>query len=286
MDNELSSLTIIFTEFYYWVTVVFMFLIHVGFCVYEVGCIATQKPSPHAHDKHLDCAACHCDILLFWLVDLFRFSEWSRCNRWSDCRAVGGALEASSWVPTWAARPRATRSARQIQFTGRVSTAFSGRRFYFSHGPLLQSVSGACIERIRSGAVLDPRSAHRFGAMDYRCRLGLASGWLDGAETRLPRCLRLGRHPRHRRRVCARRTDRARATDWQVSRRRQCAHYPAGQPVVCHDRIVPDFYRLLGFLRGPVTFRSLISSQATAYFSRRPTSISDRPVCRQLRSIF
>ena len=37
MDNELGALTVIFTEFYYWVTVVLMFLIHVGFCLYEVG---------------------------------------------------------------------------------------------------------------------------------------------------------------------------------------------------------------------------------------------------------
>src|SRR5262245_458476 len=32
-----ASLNVIFTEFYYFVTVVFMFLIHVGFCTYEVG---------------------------------------------------------------------------------------------------------------------------------------------------------------------------------------------------------------------------------------------------------
>ena len=37
MENELSALTVLFTEFYYWVTVVVMFLIHVGFCLYEVG---------------------------------------------------------------------------------------------------------------------------------------------------------------------------------------------------------------------------------------------------------
>ncbi|HAN60850.1 MAG TPA: hypothetical protein DCQ11_08315, partial [Gammaproteobacteria bacterium] len=37
VDNELSALNTIFTEFYYWVTVVLMFLIHVGFCMYEVG---------------------------------------------------------------------------------------------------------------------------------------------------------------------------------------------------------------------------------------------------------
>ena len=37
MGNNLDALTVVFTEFYYWVTVVFMFLIHVGFCMYEVG---------------------------------------------------------------------------------------------------------------------------------------------------------------------------------------------------------------------------------------------------------
>ncbi|MCZ8150904.1 MAG: ammonium transporter [Rhodobacteraceae bacterium] len=37
MGDNVSTLNVIFTEFYYWVTVVFMFLIHVGFCMYEVG---------------------------------------------------------------------------------------------------------------------------------------------------------------------------------------------------------------------------------------------------------
>ncbi len=37
MDTDIGALTVIFTEFYYWVTVPLMFLIHVGFCMYEVG---------------------------------------------------------------------------------------------------------------------------------------------------------------------------------------------------------------------------------------------------------
>ena len=37
MEGNLNALTMVFTEFYYWVTVVIMFLIHVGFCMYEVG---------------------------------------------------------------------------------------------------------------------------------------------------------------------------------------------------------------------------------------------------------
>ncbi len=46
MHDELSSLTVIFTEFYYWVTVALMFLIHVGFCVYEV---AASRWRNHQH---------------------------------------------------------------------------------------------------------------------------------------------------------------------------------------------------------------------------------------------
>ena len=37
MTDQADALNVLFTEFYYWVTVVIMFLIHVGFCLYEVG---------------------------------------------------------------------------------------------------------------------------------------------------------------------------------------------------------------------------------------------------------
>ncbi len=46
MTDQLGALTVIFTEFYYWVTVVLMFLIHVGFCMYEVGA------SRYKHHQH------------------------------------------------------------------------------------------------------------------------------------------------------------------------------------------------------------------------------------------
>lgn len=46
MVGNLDALTTIFTEFYYWVTVVFMFLIHVGFCMYEVG---ASRRKNHLH---------------------------------------------------------------------------------------------------------------------------------------------------------------------------------------------------------------------------------------------
>ena len=37
MNNQPDWLTTISTECYYWITIVMMFLIHVGFCLYEVG---------------------------------------------------------------------------------------------------------------------------------------------------------------------------------------------------------------------------------------------------------
>ena len=51
METEIAELTTIFTEFYYWVTVVLMFLIHVGFCVYEVG-VSRRKNHLHTLMKN------------------------------------------------------------------------------------------------------------------------------------------------------------------------------------------------------------------------------------------
>jgi ammonium transporter, Amt family len=63
MDNELTSLTTIFTEFYYWVTIVFMFLIHLGFMMYEAG-VARRKNLQHTVAKN---------VLLIPLVSLTFF---------------------------------------------------------------------------------------------------------------------------------------------------------------------------------------------------------------------
>jgi ammonia channel protein AmtB len=46
MDNDVAALTTVFTEFYYWITVPLMFLIHVGFCMYEVG---ASRRKNHMH---------------------------------------------------------------------------------------------------------------------------------------------------------------------------------------------------------------------------------------------
>ena len=46
MDTDIGALTVVFTEFYYWITVALMFLIHVGFCMYEVG---ASRQKNHLH---------------------------------------------------------------------------------------------------------------------------------------------------------------------------------------------------------------------------------------------
>lgn len=76
MGSNLDALTTVFTEFYYWVTVVFMFLIHVGFCLYEV---AASRPQPHtyADEKYHDHSPGQRDILSFWVVDLLVLSRFS-----------------------------------------------------------------------------------------------------------------------------------------------------------------------------------------------------------------
>ena len=76
MDNELSALNIIFTEFYYWVTVVLMFLIHVGFCMYEVG---ASRYKNHLHTLMKNTILIPLVTVTFFLlrlVDLLGVSQW------------------------------------------------------------------------------------------------------------------------------------------------------------------------------------------------------------------
>lgn len=52
MSDLTDSLNVLFTEFYYWVTVVMMFLIHVGFATYEVG-VSRRKNLQHILIKNI-----------------------------------------------------------------------------------------------------------------------------------------------------------------------------------------------------------------------------------------
>jgi len=68
MDTDIGALTVIFTEFYYWVTIPFMFLIHVGFCMYEVG--ATR------HKNHVHTLMKNTMLIPLVTVTFFFFGWW------------------------------------------------------------------------------------------------------------------------------------------------------------------------------------------------------------------
>ena len=69
MTDQLTALTTIFTEFYYWITVVLMFLIHVGFCMYEVGA-SRYKHLQHTMKNTMLIPLVTVTWYFFWLVDL------------------------------------------------------------------------------------------------------------------------------------------------------------------------------------------------------------------------
>ena len=123
MGDNLSALTTIFTEFYYWVTVVIMFLIHVGFCMYEVG-VSPPAKSPHdADEEHDGDPAGHRHLLPVRLVDLFGVSQRTVALRGQWSHRLDGVTGATQYGP--ASRQR--RWARSRTRFGIVSTACSGR---------------------------------------------------------------------------------------------------------------------------------------------------------------
>jgi ammonium transporter, Amt family len=151
MDNELSSLTIIFTEFYYWVTVVFMFLIHVGFCVYEVG-VSRRKNHLHTLMKNT--------MIVPLVTVTFYFFGWWIYFAFPNGPGVIGGLIAAPWAVPWSelmgahlggAPASDAVSAADTIYWARINGVFWAAFLLFSW-TAASIVSGACIERIRSGA--------------------------------------------------------------------------------------------------------------------------------------
>ena len=145
MDNELSSLVVIFTEFYYWITVVLMFLIHVGFCMYEVG-VSRRKNQLHTLMKNTM-------LIPLITVTFFLFAGWiyfalptgvsefcraATGRRRPDRGRERGALERIDGGPHGRGRLSGRRHGGRTPATGRVSTAPSGPRSCCSPGPRVQ----------------------------------------------------------------------------------------------------------------------------------------------------
>ena len=136
MVGNLDALTTVFTEFYYWVTVVFMFLIHVGFCMYEVGA-SRRKNHLHTLMKNIM-------IIPLVTVTFFFFGCWIY---WAfpDFPLFGGLdLESGAANLPWSENIG-------TNLDDRITGVFWAAFLLFSW-TAASIVSGSVIERIRSSA--------------------------------------------------------------------------------------------------------------------------------------
>jgi len=147
MENELSALSTIFTEFYYWVTVVLMFLIHIGFCMYEVG-VSRHKNQMHTLMKNtmvIPLVTITWFFFGWWIYWALPNGPWIGTSILSGTSgleiegAYGGALAAP-----WA-------SSMAVNLGDHIYGVFWAAFLLFSW-TAASIVSGAVIERIRMSA--------------------------------------------------------------------------------------------------------------------------------------
>jgi len=135
MGSNVEALTTVFTEFYYWVTVVFMFLIHVGFCMYEVG--ASRRRN------HMHLLMKNTMLIPLVTITFFFFGWWIYWAFPNGPGFIGGLEDGSAnapWSPTMA-----------TNLSDRITGVFWAAFLLFSW-TAASIVSGAVIERIRSTA--------------------------------------------------------------------------------------------------------------------------------------
>jgi len=149
MDNELTALGILFTEFYYWLTVVIMFFIHVGFCMYEVG---ASRHKNHMHTLMKN-------TMLIPLVTItFFFFGWWIYFAFPNGPGITGGLESAPWAVAWSELmgPHMGGVPVTEQLTAEDTAGWARINGVFWAAFLLFSwtaasiVSGAVIERIKS----------------------------------------------------------------------------------------------------------------------------------------
>jgi ammonia channel protein AmtB len=148
VNTELGALTTLFTEFYYFICIILMFLIHVGFCLYEVG-VSREKNKMRTLMKNA--------MLIPLVTVTFFFFGWWIYFALPDFPF--GKLRDARWAYPWSevmgahlggklADPTLALPATPAIWT-RTNGVFWGCFVMFSctTGSIL---SGAVIERIRS----------------------------------------------------------------------------------------------------------------------------------------
>jgi len=135
MGNNIDALTTVFTEFYYWVTVVFMFLIHVGFCMYEVG---ASRRRNHLHTLMKN------TMLIPVVTITFYFFGWWLYWAMPNGPFITGGVE---WGAAAANAP--TSPTMSTDLSDRITGVFWAAFLLFSW-TAASIVSGSAIERIKS----------------------------------------------------------------------------------------------------------------------------------------
>jgi Amt family ammonium transporter len=144
MDNELTALGIIFTEFYYWITVVIMFLIHVGFCMYEVGA--------SRHKNHMHTLMKNTMIIPLVTITFFFFGWWIYFAFPNGPGFIGGLVEAPhATIYSEAMAPHM--GAGEFNGWERINGVFWAAFLLFSW-TAASIVSGAVIERIKTSGFM------------------------------------------------------------------------------------------------------------------------------------
>ena len=137
MGNNLDALTTIFTEFYYWLTVALMFLIHVGFCMYEVG---ASRRRNHMHTLLKN------SMLIPLVTITFFFFGWWIYWALPNGPFITGGIE---WEAANAYSP--VSDIMGTNLSDRITGVFWAAFLLFSW-TAASIVSGSVIERINSGA--------------------------------------------------------------------------------------------------------------------------------------
>ncbi len=137
MDNNLDAITTIFTEFYYWLTVALMFLIHVGFCMYEVG---ASRRRNHMHTLMKNSM-----LIPLVTITFFYFGWWIYWAFPNGPFITGGLeMEAAAANTPWS-------KTMGPNLGDRITGVFWAAFLLFSW-TAASIVSGSVIERINSGA--------------------------------------------------------------------------------------------------------------------------------------
>lgn len=151
MSDQLGALVTIFTEVYYWITVVFMFLIHIGFCMYEVGA-SRRKNHMHTLMKNT--------MLIPLVTVTFFYFGWWIYFAWPNGPFItGGVVSAPNAMP-WSELMATHMGGQPNQSFLTQSDAMGWARingvfwaaFLLFSWTAASIVSGAVIERIRSAA--------------------------------------------------------------------------------------------------------------------------------------